>query len=392
MSKGQRAGLIAGVAALALGGIAAGFKLERRLIGRRLLPELELARTDEFFALRSDGPELETLDGVRLHVEVDEPDDAPSPEQPPHPELVEGPPPSPTLVFIHGYALNLDCWHFQRKHFRGRYRMIFYDQRSHGRSGRSSANLCRIPQTAADLAQVLQEVAGEGPLILIGHSMGGMSIMELAGQHPEWFGGREPVDGVGPIVGVGLVCTSGDDLLDPHPIRGLPGRAMARVVEPTMSALNRIPSVVENTRKAGSDLAYLVTRQLSFPSPVPPAYVKYVGEMLSVTPFDVITDFYPAFAQIDQSEGLAVIDRLPTTVIGARQDMVTPFRHTAVLMDRLPNARSLILDPCGHLAMIEHHDRVNDALVELIERSVLPPRAESARIDQGTGAARRRQR
>lgn len=380
MSRGERVGLLAGVAALALGGIAAGFTLERELIGRRLRPELERASTEEFFALRSDGPEVETLDGVRLHVEVDEPDS---------PTDADGRP-KPTLVFVHGYALNLDCWHFQRKHYRGAYRMVFYDQRSHGRSGRSSPSLSRIPQTAADLAQILQEVAGEGPTILIGHSMGGMTIMELAAHHPEWFGGDGPVDGVGPIIGVGLVCTSGDDLLDPHPIRGLPGRAMARVVEPTMTALNRIPTVVENTRDAGSDLAYLVTRKLSFPSPVPPAYVKFVGEMLSMTPFEVITEFYPAFAEIDESEGLAVIDKLPTTVIGAKQDLVTPFRHTEALIDRLPNARSLVLDPCGHLAMIEHHDRVNDSLDELIERSVLSSRHSSARIDQATEHARRR--
>ena len=43
--------------------------------------------------------------------------------------------PDPTLVFVHGYALNLDCWHFQRAYFRGKHRLVFYDQRSHGRSG-----------------------------------------------------------------------------------------------------------------------------------------------------------------------------------------------------------------------------------------------------------------
>ena len=65
-----------------------------------------------------------------------------------------------------------DCWH-QRLHFRGSCQ-VFYDQRSHGRSSRSEAELCRIPQLADDLHQVLEEVVGSGPVIVIGHSMGGM--------------------------------------------------------------------------------------------------------------------------------------------------------------------------------------------------------------------------
>ncbi|MBO0813426.1 MAG: alpha/beta hydrolase [Microlunatus sp.] len=368
MSRREGVGLAAGVAALALAGVAAGFRLERELIGRRLRPAIDGADVEPFFALRSDGPEVETLDGVRLHVEVDEVD----------PEFAaDGT--APTLVFVHGYALSLDCWHFQRRRLRGRYRMIFYDQRSHGRSGRSSARLSRISQLGADLTQILREVAGPGPVILIGHSMGGMTIMELARHHPEWFGAAGPIDGVGPILGVGLVCTSSDDLLDPHPVRGLPGRMLARAAVPTMAALNRIPAVVEQTRQAGSDLAWLLTGLMTFPSPVPPAYVKFVGEMLAQTPLDVIADFYPAFADLDESQALRVINTVPTTVIGAKQDLVTPFRHTELLIEELPNADTLILDPCGHMAMIEYHDRVNQALEKLIIRASGGSRGAMAR-------------
>jgi pimeloyl-ACP methyl ester carboxylesterase len=97
-----------------------------------------------------------------------------------HTEIDEGADDDLTLVYVHGYALNLDCWHFQRLHFRGQLRQVFYDLRSHGRSTRSEAERCRIPQLAEDLYQVLEEVVGTGPVILIGHSMGAMTIMRLA--------------------------------------------------------------------------------------------------------------------------------------------------------------------------------------------------------------------
>ncbi|HEY9291194.1 MAG TPA: alpha/beta hydrolase [Microlunatus sp.] len=386
MSRREGIGLLAGVTALALGGVAAGLKLERDLIGRRLRAQLADADED-FFGLRSDGPAVETLDGVRLHVEVDELDKSRSAPAVEHGEGPVGDTDEVTVIFVHGYALSLDCWHFQRKHYRGRHRMIFYDQRSHGRSSRSSASLCRIPQLANDLAQVLLEVAGDGPVILIGHSMGGMTIMELARQHPEWFGidqgsgvdhgsgvdrdkANGPIDGVGPIIGVGLVCTSADDLVDPHPVRGLPGRVAARLAEPALAVLNRIPAAVEQTRQAGSDLAYLITRGMTFPSAVPPSYVQFLSEMLGQTPLEVVADFLPAFAGLDESAGLAVINTVPATVVGAKQDLVTPYRHTEIILEHLPNAEKLILEESGHMAMIEHHEKVNALLDRLIERAM----------------------
>ena len=46
--------------------------------------------------------------------------------------------PELTVVFVHGYSLTLDSWHFQRAAYRGLVRTVYYDQRSHGRSGRST--------------------------------------------------------------------------------------------------------------------------------------------------------------------------------------------------------------------------------------------------------------
>ena len=63
-------------------------------------------------------------------------------------------------MFCHGYALNLDCWHFQRDALRGRYRMAFYDQRSHGRSERSSKENVNIDQLGDDLEAERLEIGG----------------------------------------------------------------------------------------------------------------------------------------------------------------------------------------------------------------------------------------
>lgn len=344
-SRGRLAaglGLVASVAALAAGGIAMGIELERRVVAKRIRRSSQ-ANLEDFFSLRSDGPEVITPDGVVVHTEVD-----------------EGPSDDFTLVFVHGYGLNLDCWHFQRLHFRGRLRQVFYDQRSHGRSSRSEAELCRIPQLADDLYQVLQEVVGDAPVIMIGHSMGGMTIMRLAQSRPELFGSQ--------ILGVALFSTSAGELLDHSPIRGIPGRTFHRVAEPVMAGLNRIPELVAQGRRAGSDLGYVVTRRLAFGPEVPTSYVDFASEMLAQIPLEVVADYYPAFAELDEFRALEILSTVPTVVVGGENDVITPIEHTARIIDLLPKAEAIRVENCGHLGMIEKHEIFNDALDRLIDR------------------------
>ena len=332
-------GLVAGVAALAAGGIAVGLELERRLVNKRIQREED---DEQFFGLRSAGPDVTTSDGVVLHTEVDELES----------DL--------TIVWVHGYALSMDCWHFQRKHFRSEVRQVLYDQRSHGRSGRSAPENCRIPQLGQDLLQVLDEVGGDGPLMLVGHSMGGMTIMELARTHPELFGDR--------VRGVALLCTSAGELADHSPIRGLPGRTFSRIAQPLMTTLNRIPEVVSKARNAGSDLGFVVTKRMAYGSDVPNSYVEFATQMLSETSLEVVADFYPAFADLEEYDAFAVLAKVPTAVIGGENDVITPVEHTERIIDELPTADAHILPECGHLGMIEHHDQFNAVLHRLLDR------------------------
>jgi len=335
-------GLVASVAALAAGGVALGVELERRIVSKRITrpPETELR---SFFALRSDGPDVTTPDGVVLHTEVD-----------------EGEADDITLVFVHGYALNLDCWHFQRLHFRGELRQVLYDLRSHGRSSRSEAELCRIPQLAEDLYQVLQELVGSAPVILIGHSMGGMTIMRLAHVHPELFGSQ--------VRGVALFCTSAGEMADHSPIRGIPGRTFSRIAEPLMASLNRIPELVSQGRRAGSDLGYVVTRRMAFGSDVPPSYVDFASEMLAEIPLEVVADYYPAFRELDEYQALEILRTVPTVVIGCENDLFTPIDHTARIIELLPKAEAFRVENAGHLGMFEKSDIFNGALDRLLAR------------------------
>ena len=73
--------------------------------------------------------------------------------------------------------------------------MVFYDQPGHGRSGSWSPASTTCPRSARRSRAVIDETVPDGPIVLVGHSMGGMTIMAFAEQYPELFGDR--VAGVG---------------------------------------------------------------------------------------------------------------------------------------------------------------------------------------------------
>lgn len=336
-----------GVLALAAGGVVAGRTLERRLVTARIRAR-EASEDDEgpvpFFSVHSPGPDVTTPDGVVLHTEVDEPED-------PEDDL--------TVVFVHGYALSLECWHFQRLHVRGRVRTVLYDQRSHGRSTRSVPERCRLPALTDDLVQVLDEVVGPGPVVLVGHSMGGMTIMRLAQTRPDFFGSR--------VLGAALFSTAAGEMADYSPLPIVPGRAFSSVAPALVAAVNRLPRLVERSGY-GSDLAYLVTRRMSYGSRVGVDTVEFMSEMLSRTPLEVLVDFYPAFAELDEYRALEVLRQIETAVVGGQDDVVTPVDRTERIRELLPEADARLVEDCGHMGMIEHPDVFNSVLDQLVLR------------------------
>jgi pimeloyl-ACP methyl ester carboxylesterase len=345
--KGGWLGLAAtGVGATAAA-LAAGVVVERRVVESR---KAGAAGADRLGGLRGDPVTVRTDDGLALHAEVDEV--APYVEEP-----------GPTLVFVHGYALNLDCWHFQREHFRGSHRLVFYDQRSHGRSERTDKEHATIDQLGHDLCRVLEQVVPEGPVLLVGHSMGGMSIMAFAEHHPDVFEAR--------VRGVALISTTAGGLKTHRVVSRLIPDAIGGQLGPRLiAALSRAPALVDRVRRRGSNLGFLVAEEFSFGEDVPASYVEFVDNMLAATPFEVLALFFPNFDALDKFTVLASFARIPTYIIGGTKDLLTPIGHSRKMASRLPDARLVECPGAGHMVILEQKDAVNSALDELYAESV----------------------
>lgn len=333
------AGASAGV--LAAGAVAKLFA-ERTIVAHRA------SRAEvPFGSLEGDQHPVVTDDGVELHVEVD-----------------EGAADGLTVVFVHGFCLSLDSWHFQRIAMReAGVRAVFYDHRAHGRSGQAAPGSSTIDRLGEDLGQVIDSVAGDGPVLVVAHSMGGMSVMALAEQHPEWFSSR--------IVGVALLNTSSGGLQTGSlGLPGVPGKVVHRLAPGVVSGLNRTPKLVQAGRRLGSDVMFVATRRLAFGGPVPPEYVDFLDDLLNRTPFEVVAQFFAEFDLVDKRHALAVLGAIPTLIVGGAADKFTPVEHSRLMAAEIGRSQLVELEGTGHVAMIERHDEVSELLVRLVGQVV----------------------
>jgi pimeloyl-ACP methyl ester carboxylesterase len=335
------------VAALAAGGVV----LERRLRARRDDGHEEPVALG---SLRGEVHQVTADDGLVLHAEVDEV--APYASSP---KRKSGVADTATVVFVHGFALTMDCWHFQRLAFRGKRRMVFYDQRSHGRSERSERDNATIDQLGRDLRTVLDALAPDEPVVLVGHSMGGMSIVALAEHHPELFGDR--------VVGLGLVSTTAGGQRT-HKIlsRHIPDALGSRVVERGLLVAAQRDRLLELVRRGGAPVALQVIRLFAFgDTGVPPAYVRFVDSMIAATPVRVLVEFIPQFDALDKFHVVQAFSAVPTLIICGTKDKLTSIGHARKLHARVDDSRLVELEGGGHMPILEFKDEVNDELEQL---------------------------
>jgi len=149
---------------------------------------------------------------------------------------------------------------------------------------------------------------------------------------------------------------------------------------------------VEYGRQIGSDLAYVITKWLSFgpKHDVPPSVVQFSHDLVAGTTIDVIADYFPVFDRHDKLAALPVLRACETLVVGAENDLLTPGSHSREIADELPEAEFILLENCGHMIPLEYPDVINDAVRRLVERSLR--QAERSRREQGRGGRLRGRR
>ena len=350
--RAKQVSLVGAAIGIAAAGLATAFAVERALVRKSLNAPGDPHVGEEFGDQPFDRELTVTAaDGTDLHVEIVEP-------------RATGQETKPTVVFVHGFALDMGTFYFQRKALTdlGEHRLVFYDQPGHGRSSRLRAGEYDIAALGKSLAAVLDETVPDGHIILVGHSMGGMTIMAFAEQYPEWFGKR--------VTGVVLMSTSAG-LIDKSKL-GLPSlvaRASAPFFPIWGGAARLGGNAIDRARVAAGDLAWLLTRRYGFGDSRPsPSLVTFVETMNARTSVETLTKYLHTLYTHNRFPALSALRGVPVLVLVGTKDYLTPVAHSEEILRHLPEAGLVKIDNSGHVVMLEKSDEVNAALIPFLEK------------------------
>ena len=335
-------------------GAAAGWAAERALLRGRLEP----IRQDPTIGLIEGEQEvLAGPAGTKITIESYGPEDG------------------PLVLLAHGFAMTGRCWHEQVVALSDRYRLVTYDQPGHGRSTAPSeaGEGGRDREGGRDdgrddggysldlLGDTMAEVVGwlpDRPLVVVGHSMGGMSALAFARRHPRLFHQR--------VRGLLLLSTSAKAGAEDVAM-GMGIQALVRVqnrVERIAGLMSERARQLARVYRASSDLSFLLTRFVGLSPGADPRHVDLTEQLLLDTDIRTIAALTPVLLQMDEDDTLADID-VPTVVVVGSDDKITPAGHAEHIARVNEDVDLLDLPGIGHMTPMEAADEVNALIVRL---------------------------
>jgi 3-oxoadipate enol-lactonase len=240
------------------------------------------------------------------------------------------------LFFVHGFPLSRGTWQKQVEVLRSSYRVIAPDLRGFGES-EAGAGAIPMAQYAEDLHALLDQLK-TGPVVLIGHSMGGYVSFAFLRQYPKL------------VRGLVLVSTrAGKDTPE-----GAAGRrATAEKVQ--TKGVEVVIEAMAPKMLAADNHDRLMAEQVR-------------GFMATSKPEGVIGALLGMAERPDATAELAGIS-VPTLIITGADDMLIPSTESEKLAQAIPGGQLNIIPQAGHLVAFEQAEKFNHVLEEWLDRT-----------------------
>ena len=252
-------------------------------------------------------------------------------------------PDAPTVVMLHGFTGSKENWYPLAAALGGRYRVLIPDLPGWGESERKPGAVYGFTEQAANVEAFIRALSPGKPVVLLGHSMGGGIAAMAAARYP-----RE-------IAKVGLLDAAGVRFKDnAFGLDVLAGRNPFAVEDE--ASLKRYIDIVFHDARAKPWLPW-------------PASTALIRKRRADAGFE-----QDVLARIGRSEDSllpgqeAASIRQPTLLLWCRQDAVIDASALELYAQRIPQARKVLLDGCGHMSLMERPAEVAGAVVALVDR------------------------
>jgi pimeloyl-ACP methyl ester carboxylesterase len=266
----------------------------------------------------------------------------------------QGPAGAPVILLTHGWGLDSTIWSYAKRDLAG-YRLILWDLPGLGRSKLAKGRTLTLDDFALDLGTVIEQ-AGDQPVVLVGHSIGGMTIQTFARDHPALFARR--------VAGVVLVNTTYTNPLKTMILAPLVTALRRPLIEPMMRRAIWLQPLawLSAWQSYLSGSAHLANR-LGFGRYVTRSQLEHTTLLATRNPPAVQAKGNLAMFRWDVLATLPQITK-PVLVLGGDVDIVTKLEASRVIAGAIPQARLQVVDGVNHMGFLERSDIYNRAIAE----------------------------
>ncbi|HYM16646.1 MAG TPA: alpha/beta fold hydrolase [Dehalococcoidia bacterium] len=243
------------------------------------------------------------------------------------------------LVFVHGYTGDVTDWRFQIPEFSRSHRVLVFDHRGHGRSSAPADRAAYSIEQMADDVEALAGRAGFARYHLVGHSMGGAVVQEVALRSP--------------------------------------GRLMSLTLHDTGPTFNlhrnaAVAAYIAQRQKLAEERGMAAVAEQPSPLPppphMPPEREEEMRRRLAAMPVDGFIGAWQALATWRGTTDRAAAIATPTMVIYGELDagLIDGARYLA---ETIPGAVLEVVPEAGHSPQYERPELFNAALRRHLERN-----------------------
>ena len=271
-----------------------------------------------------------------------------------------------TVILLHGWTLDHTEWQRVAHSLPGavnlRLRTIRYDHRGHGGSAPATRGTATVAQLADDLAELIADRVQNGPIVLVGHSMGGATIMAFAERHPRLLPR---------IAGAVFVATTSGGLN--NLTFGLPRWLAPRIGKAEQRVNRRLSTIEHGSLLRRTAVIRPALRWLVFGRKPDRRDVADTAAQLGRGNPASIAGFRTSLGEHERREALAALRDKPTIVLAGGADRLLPVPHARIIADEL-RAELVIYPDAGHMLNVERGVQVADRIAHVIALAGLPSR------------------
>ncbi len=269
-----------------------------------------------------------------------------------------GPADAPPIVLTHGWGLDGDDWYYAKKELAGRYRLIVWDLPGLGLSTSPANKDWSLEKLARDLDAVIS-LAGNRPVTLLGHSIGGMINLTYCRLFRDTLGTR--------VSSLIIVNSTYTNPVKTTSMAWLYSAIQKPVLEPLCYLMVGLAPVfwVLNWLSYLNGSAHRSTDRSSFSGKETRGQLNFITHYTVEAWPAVVARGMLGMMNYDATATLASIP-VPTLVVTGSKDTTCLPEASDVMAKTIPNAQLVSLQDARHCAAFEYHDKFAESVVEFL--------------------------